>query len=223
MTPKLVDYGLCRRCGRCVLGCPVGAKWDSRRVLTQAIATGADLVTRSKVESVVVEPRAGGAPNRRRVSGVFVRRAGAREFLAADLVVLAAGGLGTPAILEASGIRTESRLFVDPVLCVAAPWPEAQANQEIPMPFVVDRGAYIVSPYFDYLSFFFNRAWLKPGGQILSLGQRAAFTSVSPYQCWPHIHRRCVRRGISVLHLLQFFRLYRHRDRHRPLSAHQTP
>jgi choline dehydrogenase-like flavoprotein len=191
VTPKLVDYGLCRRCGRCVLGCPVGAKWDSRRVLAQAAAAGADLVTRARVESLAVEPWGAGAPNRRRVTGVFVRRAGAREFVAADLVVLAAGGLGTPAILEASGIPTESRLFVDPVLCVAAPWPEARLNQEIPMPFVVDRGAYIVSPYFDYLSFFFNSAWLSPGREILSLMIKLADSEVGT------VDTRGVRKGLT--------------------------
>ena len=30
-TPKMGDYGRCRQCGRCVLGCPNGAEWDSRR------------------------------------------------------------------------------------------------------------------------------------------------------------------------------------------------
>ena len=42
-TPKLVDYRRCRRCGRCVLGCPYGAKWDSRRLLEDAVAKGAAL------------------------------------------------------------------------------------------------------------------------------------------------------------------------------------
>lgn len=37
-TPKLVNYS---RCGRCMLGCPYGAKWDSRRFLDDAVANGA--------------------------------------------------------------------------------------------------------------------------------------------------------------------------------------
>ena len=78
-------------------------------------------------------------------------------------MVLAAGGLGTPAILERSGIRCEPRLFVDPVLCVAAPWPDSRQHREIPMPFVVQRPGYIVSPYFDWLSFLFNRRLAPPG------------------------------------------------------------
>ena len=37
------------------------------------------------------------------------------------------------------------------------------------MPFVVQRDGYILAPYFDYLSFFFNRQWRHPAGNILSL------------------------------------------------------
>ena len=191
-TPKVVDDSRCRRCGRCVLGCPTGAKWDSRQMLAQAVESGARLRTQSRVEKVIPERAGSAASRRRRVSGVVVRRAGGRrEFLPADLVVLAAGGLGTPAILEASGIRTEHRLFVDPVLCVAAPWPEARLNKDIPMPFVVDRRGYIISPYFDYLSYFFNRSWLRPGRDIVSLMVKFADSEAGA------VEARRVRKGLT--------------------------
>ncbi len=44
----MIDFDRCRRCGRCVLGCPYGAKWDSRRFLDDARAKGARLVTGSQ-------------------------------------------------------------------------------------------------------------------------------------------------------------------------------
>ncbi len=168
-TPKLVDYARCRRCGRCVLGCPCGAKWDSRVLLEQACSAGARLMTSVRVESVALEHGRGTRRPSARALGVVVRAGGRRRLVPADLVVLAAGGLGTPAILEASGVRTEPRLFVDPVLCVAAVVPEARLHREVPMPFVVDRGAFIVSPYFDHLSHFFNPAWRRPSSRIVSL------------------------------------------------------
>jgi choline dehydrogenase-like flavoprotein len=160
-TPKLVDYRRCRRCGRCVLGCPNGAKWDSRRFLEDAVANGAELRCGCRVTKVVI--RAG------RAIGVRARVGARMVFLPADLVVLAAGGLGTPVILERSGIHCEPRLFVDPVLCVAAPWPQSMQHREVPMPFVIQRPGYIVSPYFDYVSFLFNRAWRRPAGNVLGL------------------------------------------------------
>jgi choline dehydrogenase-like flavoprotein len=84
---------------------------------------------------------------------------GGHHFVPADLVVLAAGGFGTPAILERSGIRCEPTLFVDPVLTVAARVPNAWQCNEIEMPFVVQRDGYILSPYFDWISSLFHPQW----------------------------------------------------------------
>jgi ferredoxin len=165
VMPKLVDNQRCTRCGRCVLGCPTGAKWDSRRHLREAVAAGARLVTGARVESILGF-RQGAAG---RATGVVAHMHGRRRFLPADLVVLAAGGLGTPAILERSRIPTQPRLFVDPVLCVSAPYPDAHLDREVPMPFVAQRDGYLLSPYFDYLSFFFNRTWRLPAPGIITL------------------------------------------------------
>lgn len=174
-TPKMIDFGRCRRCGRCVLGCPNGAKWDSRRFLEDAVRKGARLETGWRVRRVVIHEG--------KAIGVRARRGLRTVFLPADLVVLAAGGLGTPAILERSGFRCEPRLFVDPVLCVAAPWPESGQRREIPMPFVVQRPGYIVSPYFDLVSWLFDRRWRRPADGMLGLMIKLADTergSVSP-------------------------------------------
>jgi choline dehydrogenase-like flavoprotein len=160
-TPKMGDPDRCINCGRCVLGCPQGAKWDSRRFLEVALANGADLVSSCRVEKVVVRDG--------RATGVEGRQGLTRRFYPADLVVLAAGGLGTPVILDASGIECEPTLFVDPVLCVAANVPGSRLDRDIPMPFVSQRQGFILSPYFDYLSYFFNRAWRAPAGDIAAI------------------------------------------------------
>jgi choline dehydrogenase-like flavoprotein len=159
--PKFGDYSRCGRCGRCVLGCPNGAKWDARRFLHDAVSRGAAIETGVTVDSL--------AWRGTRVVGVHVRRGLRRATLDADVVVLAAGGLGTPPVLERSGIACEPRLFVDPVLCVAAPFPGARADKEMSMPFVVERDRYIVSPYMDWLSFFFDRRWRMDAGGMIPL------------------------------------------------------
>lgn len=170
VTPKLVDYRRCTRCGRCVLGCSSGAKWDSRVFLQQAAERGARVVTRARVERVVIERGGEGRVSKTgRARGVVVRRAGRRQLLAADLVVLAAGGFGTPAILLRSGLPVEERLFVDPVLCVAAPVTACHQDEEVPMPFIVKGDGCIISPYFDYLSFFFAPRWRRPRHDIAAL------------------------------------------------------
>ncbi len=101
--------------------------------------------------------------------GVRVRRGRRGRFVPADVVVLAAGGLGTPAIMAASGFPGLPRLFVDPVLCVAARFPGARQNEELPMPFFSQGKGFMIAPYFDHLSFYFNRRWKSPAGDILSL------------------------------------------------------
>ncbi|MCD8149620.1 MAG: GMC family oxidoreductase N-terminal domain-containing protein, partial [Clostridiales bacterium] len=162
-TGKLVDFERCVQCGRCVLGCRTGAKWDSRRLLAESIEKGAVLRTNCHVTKLGIDR------SDHTVHTVYAREGGKQTTYSADLVILAAGGLGTPVILECSGINCEATLFVDPVLCVAAPYPGAGQNHHIPMPFLMQRDGYMLSPYMDYLSFFFNKSWRLPSKDILSI------------------------------------------------------
>jgi choline dehydrogenase-like flavoprotein len=142
------------------MGCPTGTKWDSRHFLREALATGAELITGCRVTKVVI---AGGE-----AIGVEGKQGLRSRFFPADLVILSAGGLGTPLILKNSGLDCEPKLFVDPVLCVAAEWSRYFQNHEIPMPFLVQREHFILSPYFDHLSYYFNKDWKYPARNIIS-------------------------------------------------------
>ncbi len=168
--PKLGDYSLCTGCGRCVMGCRYGVKWDSRMFVRDAVERGAELVTGIKVIKAVIECG--------RVTGVQAKKGPRSVFVPADLVILAAGGFSTPVILQNSGIRCENRLFVDPVLCVAAECRGVRQNRELSMPFAVQREHYILSPYFDYLSFFFNKNWRYPASDILTMMIKLADTCI---------------------------------------------
>jgi len=161
VAPKMIYPERCIGCGKCILGCPRGAKWDSRRYLNQALRKGTHLISNSKVQKVIIENG--------RATGVVASCGWRKRFYSADMVVLAAGGLGSPVILQNSGIKCEDRLFVDPVLCVAASMEGSRQNGEIPMPFIVQKQHFIISPYFDFLSYFFNRNWHYPSGSIYSL------------------------------------------------------
>jgi choline dehydrogenase-like flavoprotein len=161
--PKMGAFERCKSCGRCIFGCPEGAKWDSRQFLDAAVAKGAELIMGCRVESVEVEEG--------RAMGVWARRGLLSRFYPADLVILAAGGFATPAILENSGMPClyDAHLFVDPVLTVATRWPGSLQCREMAMPFVAQRPGYILSPYFDFLSFFFNDEWKYPARDILGI------------------------------------------------------
>lgn len=97
-----------------------------------------------------------------KVTGVNARVGHKKQTFTADMVVLAAGGLGSPVILEHSGISCEKSLFVDPVLCVAGVSPDFQQDRQLLMPFISQQDGYILSPYIDYLSFFSTRNGTAP-------------------------------------------------------------
>jgi choline dehydrogenase-like flavoprotein len=160
-TPKMGNYEHCSHCGRCIFGCPKGVKWDSRHFIADAVAKGAKLTTGCRIKHIVI---ANG-----KAKGVVTRQKFSEVFIPADLIILAAGGFGTPIILQNSGVACTPELFVDPVLCVAAKWQNALQNKEVSMPFFVQQDHIMLSPYFDYLSFFFNKQWRMPGRNILSL------------------------------------------------------
>ena len=172
VTPKfMADASRCVACGECVLGCKHGAKWTANELI--ANVGGVSLVEGVAVEQVVIE---GG-----RATGVVARSGGSTKFIGADVVVLAAGGLGTPVILDASGIPARPMLFVDPVLCVATRMEGAGLERQLPMPFVSEQPDFILSPYFDWLSFYFNRAWRMPHGDIMSIMIKMADASIGSY------------------------------------------
>lgn len=160
-TPKFLRDRDCVGCGHCAIGCPTGAKWDTRMLVQQAVQKGAELVTGCRVTGLQI------AGNE--VTGVCARHHGRKKVYHADLVILAAGGLGTPVILEQSGISCSRTLFVDPVLCVAGALQNFRQDRQILMPFISQQDGYILSPYMDYLSFFFKKNWRLPMTDIVSV------------------------------------------------------
>lgn len=127
--PKFVDQAVLRRDG---LGAYGAARWNARRFVDDAVAAGARLVTGATVTRV--QTRAGVA------TGVEMRIGGRRAAVRTGRVVLAAGGLGTPMILRASGIDRAGRdFFYDPVLVVIGTVDGVDAGFEPPMLAAVDR------------------------------------------------------------------------------------
>ncbi|MEJ7810596.1 MAG: GMC family oxidoreductase N-terminal domain-containing protein [Gemmatimonadaceae bacterium] len=102
----------CVRAGTCGLGCRHGARQGAAEVyVPRALRAGARLYTDVRVERVEVVERdgasRGGAP-RKRVRATVLDRASGRAVgrltVEAPIIVLAAGAVGTPAILLRSGL-----------------------------------------------------------------------------------------------------------------------
>ena len=154
--PKLLRPTNCRLCGHCSIGCPTRAKWDTRELLE-----GLNVITGCKVTHIDISDG--------RARSVHATKGFQKLTFDADIIIVAAGGYGTPDILRASGIDCKPTLFVDPVLCVAAPMEKVHQNRQLLMPYVSQRDKYIISPYMDWLSFFFNKEWRKPMDGMVSL------------------------------------------------------
>lgn len=85
-------------CGaKCMLGCRCGAKWSAAEYVDQAVGAGATLLTKAHIKQVLVEDA--------HVSGVEGTLDGKPFTARAGVVVLAAGGIGTPRILHSSGLE----------------------------------------------------------------------------------------------------------------------
>jgi len=99
-------------CDRCLFGCKRGAKWTSREFLQDAVDAGASLYTRHSVEKVLAS---GGT-----AEGVRVNTPEGTKNIMADRFIISAGGIGTPMVLQKSGITDAgSHFFTDPMSVMA--------------------------------------------------------------------------------------------------------
>jgi choline dehydrogenase-like flavoprotein len=99
-TPKCIDLDRCRCCGLCMFGCPTKAKWTSGEFVDDALAHGAQLLAETEVEAVIQENgRAVG------VTAHPAGRSGGSTEVRAERVIIAAGALETPRILQRSGLQ----------------------------------------------------------------------------------------------------------------------
>ncbi|MEG3224897.1 MAG: glucose-methanol-choline oxidoreductase [Methanobacteriales archaeon Met13] len=150
-TPKVVDSRRCISCGLCELGCQARARWDSRQFLKEAIQKGATLYTNSPVEKVII--------GKKRVKGVLVKSKGKTTIMKGEVVVLAAGGIGTAQILKNSGLPVKDSLWADIVLTLGGVSEGAHQLEEPPMVWYTEHEDFILSPYLDILSHFFHKPW----------------------------------------------------------------
>jgi choline dehydrogenase-like flavoprotein len=138
----LIDGTTCKGCGKCVLGCQRGAKWDSRRYLASAVKRGATLRSRTRVNRVLLE---GG-----KAAGVVVEE---KEIIKGRVVILAAGAMNTPVILQRSGIEAGAGLFVDYFKCVYGMADKGTQLKGQTMAFLAEAAGgeqdFMISPFVD--------------------------------------------------------------------------
>lgn len=125
--PKMVHQEKCRTdCDKCTMGCPYGAKWSSREYIDQARARGTILLTGANVTNMNYTDH--------RISGVKFTAGGGTYEAKAPVVILSAGGIGTPILLRRLGIaRAGANFFFDPLVVVLGTIDDLDDGREFPM------------------------------------------------------------------------------------------
>lgn len=104
--PKYFNPEKCVACGNCVLGCRTDGKWSCLDSLDEMERLGGRLLTGVEVKDVIV--RNG------RANGIKAASRRGEITIEAGTVILAAGGLTTPVLLEQCGVPgAGKKLFVD--------------------------------------------------------------------------------------------------------------
>lgn len=93
-------------CGNCVVGCDNKLKWTSRDCLTGIDTNNVHLITNFSAKKVINS-------NGSAVGIEGLSRGALKQRFFADKIILSAGGIGTPIILQNSGIEAGDNLFVD--------------------------------------------------------------------------------------------------------------
>jgi choline dehydrogenase-like flavoprotein len=145
---KFIDPAKCEpRFCNCMLGCAKGAKWTSRVLLDQAVSLGAEVIPNVKVEEVTIQQG--------EATGVKAWQRGKGELLVeADRVILAGGGMGTPVIMQKSGIYGAGMgFFCDPLAFTIGYHPKLKTGFAPPMTVGTfdfwDSDGFLLSPVVD--------------------------------------------------------------------------
>jgi choline dehydrogenase-like flavoprotein len=142
---KCIDFDRCTHCGRCVITCPTGAKWSSNRVIEKLRGMeNVRLLSQTTVRNVRIT---GG-----RATGVRCETATGPLEIRADRIILCAGGLGSPVILQNSGVDAGHALFLDvfPIVYGRSPRFRAAPEPSMSVLFNEHRGCgYVLAPHVD--------------------------------------------------------------------------
>ncbi len=134
-------------CGaKCMLGCRCGAKWTANEYVDEAVRDGCELLTGVTVKEVLVSNGT--------AQGVVASLSGGKGVLRveAQTVILSAGGIGSPVILQHSGLSEAGRgMTMDTTVMVCGESRDEGMHQDPPMAvsFCDDENGYMLSTLID--------------------------------------------------------------------------
>ncbi len=145
--PKFMDPDRTKRfhcTASCMLGCRCGAKWNAAEWVDDALDAQAALYTHVKVKKILHDGRS--------VQGVEGTIGGKRFTAHAPCVVVSAGGIGSPRILQASGFKDAGKgMTMDVTVMVYGTVTDKGIGKEPPMTWSWENDAdgYMLSTLID--------------------------------------------------------------------------
>ena len=134
---KSINPDLCKPCGKCAFGCPRNAKWTSMEFIKEAEEYGAKIVEKTAVTDILV--------SNGEVNGV---KCGDKIFKS-DVVILSAGAIETPRLLQKIGVNAGNNLFVDTFVTVGGLLKNIGYNKEVSMNAIIKLEDIVLAPHFS--------------------------------------------------------------------------
>ncbi len=135
--PKFIDTELCKPCGKCAFGCSRNAKWTSVDYIEEAKKNGAKIVDNTPVTDLIVS------------NGTIKGVKSNEDIFEADIVVLSAGAIESPRLLQKIGIDAGNNLFVDTFVTVGGMIKNIKFNKEVTMNALIKKNDIVMAPHFS--------------------------------------------------------------------------
>jgi len=139
VMPKMIDTSICKKCGKCNMGCAFAAKKTSLYYIDKAMKQGCHIESNTEINSIL-----------RRNSNYILKgkKEGEDYQISSKNVIVSAGALSTPIILANSNIDVPMNLFVDLFVTIGG-YIEESLPEEIQMSTYAPFDNFILSPYYS--------------------------------------------------------------------------
>jgi choline dehydrogenase-like flavoprotein len=140
---KFIDPRKCGSCGKCVMGCKYGAKWSAVNYIDEAVNNGASLMTQIRAIKVLA--------SNGKARGIEAIGPDGPIEIRADIVIISAGGIQTPIILQRSGILSAGKkMFCDPFMTTYGITKDLNQTKGVNAPgYILRPGRFITFPFVD--------------------------------------------------------------------------
>ncbi|NYT04502.1 MAG: GMC family oxidoreductase [Candidatus Methanofastidiosa archaeon] len=139
IMPKMIDFKKCKKCGKCNMGCSFQAKKTSLYYIEKSLSNGAELKANFEVLKITKDN------DYFEINGM---EKGISKTINTRNVILSAGALDTPKILNNSGIKTPKKLFADIFVTIGGRCNQS-FDDEMNMAAYIPFSDFLISPYYS--------------------------------------------------------------------------